>query len=44
MPHQISATFRDVQEVIKVLHLKTKSNFVTILMLPIVFRIGECKT
>jgi hypothetical protein len=44
MPHQISATYRDVQEVIKLLHLKTNSNFLTTLMLPILFPIGECKT
>jgi len=44
MYQQISATFTDVQEVTKILHLKTKSNLVTILMLPIVFHIAECKT
>jgi len=44
MSQQISATFRDVQEVIKILHLKSNSNFVTIVMLLLVFRIAECKT
>jgi hypothetical protein len=41
MSQQISATFRDVQKVIKILGLKTNSNFATILMLPLVFHISE---
>lgn len=44
MPQQISATFRDVQKVIKIVHLKTSSNFPTILMLPLGFHIPERKT
>jgi hypothetical protein len=41
MSQKISATIRDAQIV---LHLKTHSNFVTILILPVVFRIAEYKT
>jgi len=41
MSQQISATFRDVKKVTKVLYFKTNSNFVTILMLPLVFHIAE---
>lgn len=44
MSQQISATFRDVQKVINILHLKTNSNSATILMLPVVFHIAERKT
>ena len=43
MSQQISATFRDVHKVTKILHLKTNPNFVTILMLPLVFNTAECK-
>jgi len=44
MSQQISATLTDVQKVIKILHLRTNSNFVTILMLPLVFHIAARKT
>jgi hypothetical protein len=44
MSQQISATFRDVQKVIKILHLQRNSSFATILMLPLVFHIAEYKT
>jgi hypothetical protein len=43
VPQQISATFREVQKVIKILGLKTNSNFATILMLPLLFHIPERK-
>jgi len=44
MSQQISATFIDVQKIIKILHLKTNSNFATVLMLPLVLHIAECNT
>ena len=44
MFQQIATTFRDVQKVIKIVNLKTNSNFATILMLPLVFHIAERKT
>ena len=44
MSQQFAATFRDVQKVIKIVNLKRNSNFATILMLPLVFHIAECKT
>jgi len=44
MFQQIAATLRDVQKVNKILHLKTNSNFATILVLPLVFHIAERKT
>ena len=44
MFQEIAATFRVVQKVIKIVHLKTNSNFVTILMLSLVFHIAERKT
>jgi len=44
MSQQISTTFKDIQKVIIILHLKTNSNFAKILMLPLVFSIADCKT
>jgi hypothetical protein len=43
MSQQISATFQDVQKVIKILGLKTNSNFTTVLMLPLVLHISGHK-
>jgi len=44
MSQQISATFRDVHKVTKILYLNTNSIFGTILMLLFVFHIAKCKT
>jgi len=44
MSQQISAIFRDIHTVTKILHLKTNLIFGTILMMLVVFHIAKCKT